>query len=278
MMSSIFRQLLRQPSLRTGTASYSIKKTDSDIYIDEDDKKLNVSDYIVKDEETENREAYIAKIRNKSGLLSQDHRRVKNQVPYDEPQSWVHLTVAYQRKMYGRYGAVSGVDPRIMFPTAEDLADKAEYERVAFPKTLQQMIAEEKEAAELKVASKRAREEDIAKKLTKLDQWTKELRARVAKKEADARAAEEKRERLVEDVRRQFGFRLDARDPRFAEMLEQKELEDKKVSKAMKKQKKQEIVLKRLQAQFENTEELKRSEEIPEPTNTGGDKAKKSKK
>lgn len=283
MISGLFRQLMRQPSLRAATAKYSNKTSvpgDNEIIRDEEeDKKLNVAEFIVDDEGTDTRAAYIAKIRNKSGLLDQHRRQVLEQIPYDAPQSWVHLTVAYQRKMYGRYGAASGVDPRIMFPTAEDLADKAEYERVAHPKTLHEMMAEEKAAAEAKEAAKRKREDEIAKKLAKLDQWTNELNARVAKKEADARAAREKRERLVEDVRRQFGFRLDHHDPRFQELIEQKEQEDKKASKAMKKQKKQELDLKRLQQQFEDkNEQLKRPEDTPEKPKEADVAPKKAKK
>lgn len=282
MLSTFFRQLVRQPSLRVVTAKYSSKSTDptdKEIHKEDDEKEVNVAEYIIDDEEMENRAAYIAKIRNKSGLLQSDRRRVMHQMPYDEPQSWVHLTVAYKRKLYARHGAASGVDPRIMFPSPEDLTDRAEYERVAHPKTLQQMVAEERAVAEAKKSAKLKREEDIAKKLTKLDQWTNELNARVAKKESDARAAKEKRERLIEDVRRQFGFRLDHRDPRFQELVEQKELEDKKASKALKKQKKQEIALKKLQQQFEShNEQLKRPEDNAEQTKNDDDAPKKSKK
>lgn len=283
MLSSLFRQLMRQPSLRTVTVNkYSSKSAgpaDTEIIKDDDEKEVNVAEYIIDDEETESRAAYITKIRNKSGLSDAHRRRLLNQLPYEEPQSWVHKTVAYRQRMYGRYGAASGVDPRIMFPTSEDLADRDEYERVAYPKTLHEMVAEEKAIAEAKKAAKLKREDDIAKKLLKLDQWTKELNVRVAKKEADARTAKEKRERLIEEVRRQFGFRLDHRDPRFNELLEQKEVEDKKANKALKKQKKQELALKRLQQQFEGQEEqLKRPDDAPEKpkdTDTAPKKAKK---
>lgn len=288
MISGLFRQLIRQTSLRAVAVEYSSKaadptnpsnSSDKDVRTDEDEDKVNVADYIIDDEETENRAAYIEKIRNRSGLRDKDRRRLLDRVPYDEPQSWIHLTLEYQRKMYGRYGATSGVDPRLLFQTPEELADRAEYERVAHPKTLQQMVAEEMAAADAKVASTRKREEDIAKKLAKLDQWTNELNARVAKKEADARAAKEKRERLIEEVRRQFGFRLDHRDPRFQELLDQKEAEDKKASKALKKQKKQEIALKKLQEQFDSqNNQLKRPDDVIEQTKGGDDATKKSKK
>lgn len=282
MISNLFRQLVTKSSLCTATSKYSQKSgvpADTEIYKDDDEKEVNVSEYLIDDEETETRAAYIEKIRNVSGLLPQDRRRVLQKVPFDEPQSWVHLTVAFQRKMYAQHGAGSGVDPRIMFPTVDELADQAEYQRVVHPKTLQQMVAEEKAAAEAKAAAIQKREEEVAKKLAKLDQWTNELNARVAKKEADARAAKEKRERLIEDVRRQFGFRLDHRDPRFNELLEQKEADEKKANKALRKQQKQEMALKKLQVQFENqNEQLKRPEDAAEKPKDASDATKKSKK
>lgn len=65
--------------------------------------------------------------------------------------------------------------------------------------------------------------------------WEKELRAKLAKKEADVQAAKDRKARLVEEVRRQFGFAVDPRDERFKALLEQKEKEDKKLKKEAKK-------------------------------------------
>ena len=91
--------------------------------------------------------------------------------------------------------------------------------------------ANKKEAAE-KI---KLREKEIEKKLLKLDQWTKDLESKIAKREAEAQAAKERKERLVEEVRREFGFTLDTRDDRFKELLAQKEKEDKKKQKEAKK-------------------------------------------
>ena len=68
------------------------------------------------------------------------------------------------------------------------------------------------------------------------EKWINELKARLAKKEAQIAEAKERKERLIEEVRRHFGFKVDPRDERFKEMLTQKEKEDKKRKKAAKKQ------------------------------------------
>lgn len=185
------------------------------------------------------REARIEQLRNKSRLLPQHRNMLHNQLPYEGSQSWIHETVKYKRTMLGRYGLEgSKVDPRICFPTKQEALEKTEYERVAFPKTLQQMMAENKKSKEERIARIQAREEDVAKKMEKLDKWVSDLNARVAKKEAEARAAKDRKDRLVEEVRRHFGFRIDPRDERFQEMLAQKEKEDrKKVKEAKRKEK-----------------------------------------
>lgn len=126
----------------------------------------------------------------------------------------------------------------ICYPSKAEALEKAEYERVAFPKTLQQMMAENRKAKQEKTASIRTREEEVAKKMEKLDHWVADLNARIAKKEAEAYAAKERKDRLVEEVRRHFGFKIDPRDERFQEMLAQKEKEDrKKVKEAKRKEK-----------------------------------------
>lgn len=185
------------------------------------------------------REAQIERLRNKSRLLPQHRNMLHNQLPYKASQSWIHETVKYKRMMLGRFGLEgSQVDPRLCFPTEQEALEKAEYERVAFPFSLQEMMAANQKAKQEKVARIKTREEDIAKKMEKLDQWTTDLNARIAKKESDAREAMERKNRLVEEVRRHFGFKIDPRDERFQEMLAQKEKEDrKKVKEAKRKEK-----------------------------------------
>lgn len=68
-----------------------------------------------------------------------------------------------------------------------------------------------------------------------MGQWTADLNARIAKKEAVLLAAKERKERLVEEIRQHFGFKISPHDERFKTMLEQKEKEEKKKKKEAKK-------------------------------------------
>ncbi|XP_053684868.1 growth arrest and DNA damage-inducible proteins-interacting protein 1 [Sabethes cyaneus] len=205
----------------------------------------------------EAREARIEMLRNKSALLPQHRNMLIGRLPYEESQSWIHETVKYKRMMLGRYGLESsGVDPRVAFPTKREAIEKAEYERVAFPHTLKDMMESNRKAKEQRKAVIQARENEIAKKLEKLDQWTADLNARIAKKEADARAAKDRKDRLVEEVRRHFGFKIDPRDERFQEMLAQKEKEDRKKVKEAKRKEKEVLMLEKLKKKTEQMEEI----------------------
>lgn len=229
-----------------------VAATDDKEKVEEDDMPVVLQHDNTEDPEA--RKLRIEKLRNKSGLLPQHRRILHDELPYEEHQSWVHETLRYQRTMLGRYGLKSGVDPRICFPTRAEREDRAEWERVAFPKTLQQMMETNREEKEARVARIRQREDDIEKKLGKLDGWLADLNARIAKKEAQARAVKEKKERLVEEVRRQFGFALDPRDDKFKEMLAQKEKEEKKKEKEAKRAAREAKTLEKLVAKGKASE------------------------
>lgn len=77
---------------------------------------------------------------------------------------------------------------------------------------------------------------------------------------AAVEAAKAKKDRLVEEVRRHFGFKIDPRDDRFKELLEQKEKEERKKAKEAKKKARQQLVMARLKEQMQLTQETDRIE------------------
>lgn len=193
-----------------------------------------------------NEEEEYQPVRDKSRLLQQ-HKNVLHDVkPYDEAHSWIHLTERYQRTIYGRYGSKSQVNPQICFGTKADIAKAEELQNITQPLTIQQMLEKSRVAKAEKLNAIKEREEAILKKLEKLEQWKSDLSAKLAKREADAKAAIERKERLIEEVRRHFGFKVDTRDERFKEMLEQKEKEDKRKQKEAKRKIKEEKMMEKL--------------------------------
>lgn len=66
-------------------------------------------------DETKVKEAEIEKKRNISRLSSAHYNIENGRKPYDEPRHWTHVKLKYYRRMYGKYGNASGVDPSKWF-------------------------------------------------------------------------------------------------------------------------------------------------------------------
>ncbi|XP_071641953.1 large ribosomal subunit protein mL64 [Temnothorax longispinosus] len=179
----------------------------------------------------------LAKKRNKSRLNPSDRNVLMGVRPYEQSLEWYHDTVRYKKRMLGRYGLKSiDVPAGFAWPTPEEVKDAQEYERVAFPLSIQERWKKLEEAKRIKAEEVQARHAEIAEKLAKMDKWTAELNAKIAKKEAELEAARLRKERLVEEVRKHFGFKISPHDERFKTMLAQKEKEAKKKKKEAKKQ------------------------------------------
>ncbi|XP_015113370.1 growth arrest and DNA damage-inducible proteins-interacting protein 1 [Diachasma alloeum] len=174
--------------------------------------------------------------RLKSNLNDSHRRIIQGERPYDENMAWFHATIRYKRRMLGRYG-MAAMDGQIgaAWPTEEEIQDKILWERTAYPKSIQERWKEIEDKKIEEEKGIRLREETITKNMAMVGKWQNELKAKLAKKEADVVAAKERKARLVEEVRRQFGFAIDPRDERFKQLLEQKEKEDKKRKKEAKK-------------------------------------------
>lgn len=185
-------------------------------------------------------------VRDKSGLRQQHKNILFETTPYNEAHSWIHLTEKYQRSIYGKFGANSKINPQICFGVKSDYTKNNKLQSITQQETIHQMLEKVRATKAAKLDAIHEREDAIAKKLDKLEQWKADLNAKVAKREADAAAAIQRKERLIEEVRRHFGFKVDTRDERFKEMLEQKEKEDKRKQKEAKRKVKEEKMMAKL--------------------------------
>ncbi|XP_018047856.1 PREDICTED: growth arrest and DNA damage-inducible proteins-interacting protein 1 [Atta colombica] len=190
----------------------------------------------------------LTKKRNKSRLSPEDRNILMGKPPYEQPIEWYHNTVRYKKRMLGRYGFEGNKEPAgFAWPTPEEIKILQEYERVAFPESLQDRWKKLEEKKQIKAEKIKAREAEIAEKLSKVNQWTAELNARIAKKEAEMEAAKLRKERIVEEIRKHFGFKISPHDERFKTMLEQKEKEERKKKKEAKKKAKEEKLKSKIQ-------------------------------
>lgn len=99
-----------------------------------------------------------------------------------------------------------------------------------------------------------------------MEQWTADLQAKIDKKQAELDAARLRKERLIEEVRDHFGFKISPNDERFKQLLEQKEKESKKKKKEAKKQAKLERLQNKLQREADSAKSATTEERTIEPT------------
>ncbi|KAF5294630.1 hypothetical protein FQA39_LY02762 [Lamprigera yunnana] len=197
----------------------------------------------VVDEDAKIKEEEIQRKRNKSGLKEYHRNMVLEEVPYPQPTQWLHGTLKYRRNVYGRYGSKSGFNVSLCWPTKEELSEKIEFESTSRPFTILQMVEQAKQKRLEKEQKIQKRQEEISKKLQQLGKWKLDLKNKIEKKESDALIAKEQKEKLVEEVRRHFGYTVNPHDEKFIELLEKKEKEQQKARKEARKKLKEEKMM-----------------------------------
>ncbi|XP_042308129.1 growth arrest and DNA damage-inducible proteins-interacting protein 1 [Sceloporus undulatus] len=163
----------------------------------------------------------------------------------DNPKTpaW-QLTAAYEAKLFGRYGAASGVNPGRLWPSPEQLKEMEEEERAWYPSLREMEAALEAKEQEEK-AKARQREELIAAKMAKMPQMIAEWQQEKALRKAKELEEKEWRQRLLAEARERFGYNLDHRSPQFQEMVQEMEKARRKEQKLLKKQRREETLAKK---------------------------------
>ncbi|XP_015190209.1 PREDICTED: growth arrest and DNA damage-inducible proteins-interacting protein 1 isoform X2 [Polistes dominula] len=189
----------------------------------------------------------LEKKRNKS-RLNKEHRNILfGQRPYEEAQEWYHNTIKYKKRLLGRYGMKAVEEPAgFVWPTPEEVNDMKEYERVAYPYSIQEEWARIEEKNRTNAEAIKAREAEVSQKMAKLDKWINDLNTRIAKKEADLLEAKKRKDRLIQEVRLELGSHVSIHDEKFKAVMAEKEKLEKKKLKEAKKKVKEEKKLARL--------------------------------
>ncbi|XP_005750029.1 growth arrest and DNA damage-inducible proteins-interacting protein 1 [Pundamilia nyererei] len=143
-------------------------------------------------------------------------------------------TARYDKKLFGRYGSVSGIDPASLWPTHEEL-EKIIAEETQWHPPIEVMLknieAREKEESEKRLAREKLIAANMAKMPKMIADWRRE------KRETKQKLKEEKARhiRLLAEARERFGYAVDPRSPKFLEMVAEIEKEEKKKKKLMKR-------------------------------------------
>ncbi|XP_070779840.1 large ribosomal subunit protein mL64 [Enoplosus armatus] len=148
-------------------------------------------------------------------------------------------TARYDRKVFGRYGSASGIDPASLWPSHEQL-DKIIAEENEWHPPLEVMLknvaAKEKQETEKRLAKEKLIAANMAKMPKMVADWRREKRETKQKlKEEKARRA-----KLLAEARERFGYGVDPRSPKFLEMVAEIEKEEKMKKKLMKRRLKEE--------------------------------------
>ncbi|KAK9535700.1 hypothetical protein VZT92_008067 [Zoarces viviparus] len=148
-------------------------------------------------------------------------------------------TGRYDKKLFGRYGSASGIDPASLWPSHEKL-DKLIAEEHEWHPPLEVMLknieAKEKVESEKRLAKEKLIAANMAKMPKMIADWRRE------KRDTKSKLKEEKtrRAKLLAEARQRFGYAVDPRSPKFLEMVAELETEEKKKKKLMKRRLKEE--------------------------------------
>ncbi|XP_060921867.1 large ribosomal subunit protein mL64 [Labrus mixtus] len=148
-------------------------------------------------------------------------------------------TTRFDKKLFGRYGSASGIDPASLWPSGEQLDKMIEEEKQWHP-TLEVMLenvaAKEKQETEKRLAKEKLIAANMAKMPKLVADWRRE------KRETKQKLKDEKAQRakLLAEARERFGYAVDPRSPKFLEMVAEIEKENKKKQKLMKRRLKEE--------------------------------------
>lgn len=155
------------------------------------------------------------------------------------------FSVKQLRKDFVAFGAASGINPGVCWPTKKEI-DDLQYIEAEFYPTFQQM-KEQMEAEQKAEAEQRdAREREIEENLVKLVQWRKEMLDKEEKKRQEEQIKKAEMDERIREVREYIGYNVEPSDPKFIEVMEMKQAERREAIKKAKKQAQKEKMMQRL--------------------------------
>lgn len=182
--------------------------------------------------------------RNKS-RLSASHRQMLRGEPPNVGLRFeygrVHHSQEFKRKMFGTYGERTDVDPGICWPTDKHLELAAEWEKLYQEKPLIEQINDAKAGIVKRKEDRIAREAAVEAGLARMDAQIKQWKARVNTKNVQAEHERARREKVLAELREEFGYNVNPNDNYMKERIAEREKvlikEEKEAKKAAKKEK-----------------------------------------
>ena len=209
---------------------------------------LSDVDMFNQQQETFRREAAMEAVqlkRNKSRLSASHRQMIRGQAPNVGVRfqySRHHHSQEYKRAMLGQYGSrETGVDPAICWPTDQHLHLAGEWEKLYQEKPLSEQLKDVQDnivkRREDRIAREKAVDDGLARMETQIKQW----RSRVSSRNQQAEKERHRREKILAELREEFGYNVNPNDNYMKERIAEREKailkEEKEAKKAAKKQK-----------------------------------------
>ncbi|CAK9818090.1 hypothetical protein ANTPLA_LOCUS9624 [Anthophora plagiata] len=222
---------------------------------------------IFKEEEFDNLENENK--RNKSKLTPAHRNILFGEKPYNETVAWYHDTVRYKKRILGRYGVKSvGIPAGFLWPTREEIEERKEYEKIAYPLGVQERLQKIKEKKKEEEEALMARQEKIAVKMMGMKELIVSVQQKIAMKQEAEKKAKLMKERKIEEIRHELITKGHMTKDKLEQALLDVEKDEKKKKKAAKKakilEKQQKIVEKLTKQQLADIEAKAEAEEEDE--------------
>lgn len=174
-----------------------------------------------------------ADVKNVSGLSPVRYQQYHGHAPDTLFKDLIH-----RRQRFASYGSASGEDPRIMWPSRNVIQAMEAEEKEEFAGTLSERLSQvlvEKKAAEEEKIERRKR---IEYNMSQMPKWIAEYKKKQLDNQREAKERQTKKEALLEEARDYFGYKIQANDPKFQQMVAEKEEKERAATKKRKKEEK----------------------------------------
>merc|ERR1712192_393308 len=162
----------------------------------------------MEEKEREARAEYIQERRNKSRLSASHRQIVKGEMPYEGSifhYNSDHMSKEHKRSQMSKYGKKqTGVEPGQCWPTQDEVQLAREWEQLYQEKPLKQMIEEARQKVEDAHQKRLDREKEGLKNL--------EAKDRMGAKTRMLDQERERREKVLEELRLEFGYVINPED------------------------------------------------------------------
>lgn len=224
------------------------KSKEDPLTVQEEEEELSEMEMYQKQVEEMEKEAkaeFIQSRRNKSKLSASDRQVLHGEPPHAGVMfefNSQHRSKEFKRAMMSKYGvAKTGVEPGIVWPTDNEVVLAREWEDLYQEQTLVEQIRQAKRDIEKRKEDRIIREKVVEESLSKMDAQVKQWRQRVGAKNKQAEAERDRREKVLAELKLEFGYSVNPEDTymkgRIAEREKMLVKEEREAKKALRKEK-----------------------------------------